>query len=134
MLEYSTGSVLKRQSPSFCWQTRESGVRCQVCLLHSSYSYDKLLLVLSEHSADSLWVKTEVGIATERELQDQQAVIYPIRLDDVVQTSRQDWVKSIRSQRHIEDFSNWGKVDAYQRGLARLLRGLRVEPYDKALP
>jgi hypothetical protein len=37
------------------------------------------------------------------------------------------WAADIKRTRHIGDFTRWKEHDAYQRGLERLLRDLRVE-------
>ncbi len=59
--------------------------------------YDKLLVVLSEHSVNSVWVEHEVMSAFEKE------------------------------QQHIGDFINWRQHNDYQKALARLLRDLQPE-------
>ena len=46
--------------------------------------HDKLLLVLSESSIASTWVKKEVETAFEQEAQQNKLVLFPIRLDDTV--------------------------------------------------
>jgi hypothetical protein len=42
--------------------------------------HDKLLLILSSHSMESEWVKTEIAKARKREVRDQRRVLFPIRL------------------------------------------------------
>jgi uncharacterized protein YjbI with pentapeptide repeats len=42
--------------------------------------HDKLLLILSPHSMESEWVKTEIAKARKREVRDQRRVLFPIRL------------------------------------------------------
>jgi hypothetical protein len=42
--------------------------------------HDKLLLILSPHSMESEWVKTEIAKAHKREVRDQRRVLFPIRL------------------------------------------------------
>ena len=90
--------------------------------------YDKLLLVLSEHSVTSVWVKKEVETAFEKEQQQQRQILFPIRLDDTVMQTSQAWAADIRRMRHIGDFSNWKSHDDYQKALRRLLRDLKAEP------
>ena len=41
---------------------------------------DRLLLVLSEHSMNSEWVKTELRKARQAELREQRQKLFPIRL------------------------------------------------------
>jgi hypothetical protein len=42
--------------------------------------HDKLLLILSEHSMSSNWVKTEIANARERERQEGKQLLFPITL------------------------------------------------------
>jgi uncharacterized protein YjbI with pentapeptide repeats len=88
---------------------------------------DKLLLVLSEHAIASDWVEDEVTKAFEEERERAQAVLFPIRLDDVVFETREAWAGKLRANRNIGDFRHWKEHDAYQKALDRLLRDLRVE-------
>jgi hypothetical protein len=43
-------------------------------------TYDKLLLILSEHSMSSSWVKTEIANAREREEREAKQLLFPITL------------------------------------------------------
>jgi hypothetical protein len=42
--------------------------------------HDKLLLILSPHSMESEWVKTEIANARKREVRDNRRLLFPIRL------------------------------------------------------
>jgi uncharacterized protein YjbI with pentapeptide repeats len=87
--------------------------------------HDKLLVVLSEHSVESRWVKDEVEGALEKERQQNKLVLFPIQLDDAVMTTTQAWAASLRRQRHIGDFTKWKDHDSYQKAFERLLRDLQ---------
>ena len=89
--------------------------------------HDKLLLVVSEHSLTSDWVETEVETAFEREYQQSRLVLFPIRLDDTVEHTKQAWAANIRRTRHIGDFRRWKNYDDYQRAFTQLLRDLKAE-------
>jgi len=39
---------------------------------------DRLLLILSEHSMSSRWVKTEIAHARQKELADRRQVLFPV--------------------------------------------------------
>jgi hypothetical protein len=71
----------------------------------------KLLLVLSENSINSDWVKEEVETALEKERETHSAVLIPIRLDSAVMESASGWAADIRRTRHIGDFRT-GKMAA----------------------
>jgi hypothetical protein len=93
---------------------------------------DKLLLVLSEASIASTWVEGEVEKAFEEERQRGGTVLFPVRLDDTVLTTKAAWAAHLRRTRHIGDFRAWMDHDAYQKALELLLRDLRVETADAA--
>jgi hypothetical protein len=96
--------------------------------------YDKLLLVLSEHSMNSAWVKTEIAHARQKELNEKRQVLFPISLVPFAEI--RDWkcfdadtgkdsAREIREY-FIPDFSNWKDHDSYARAFDRLLRDLKA--------
>jgi len=87
---------------------------------------DKLLVIISENSLQSEYVGDEVEAALEEELKGNRLVLFPIRLDDNVMNTRDDWSAKIRRRRHIGDFSNWKDKNSYQKALERLLRDLKA--------
>jgi len=96
--------------------------------------YDKLLLVLSEHSIASKWVLFELRKARRAELQGQKRKLFPIRLVDMKQLSQwecidpdtgDDLALEVRRY-HIPDFSQWKNHDAFEASFAKLLRDLKA--------
>lgn len=87
---------------------------------------DKLLVILSENSVRSEWVGDEVEAALEEESKSNRLVLFPIRLDDTVMSTRDDWAAKIKRRRHIGDFSNWKDKASYQKAFERLLRDLKA--------
>jgi uncharacterized protein YjbI with pentapeptide repeats len=87
---------------------------------------DKLLVILSEDSVKSEWVGDEVEAAIEEEKVSNRLVLFPIRLDDAVLNTREDWAAKIKRRRHIGDFSNWKDESAYRKVFERLLRDLKA--------
>ena len=87
---------------------------------------DKVLLILSEHSIKSDWVKDEVTKAFEEERSRGLTVLFPIRLDDAVMDTNEPWAAKLRA-RHIGDFTRWKEHDEYQKSFARVLRDLTVK-------
>ncbi|HEY4932935.1 MAG TPA: toll/interleukin-1 receptor domain-containing protein [Terriglobales bacterium] len=95
--------------------------------------HDRLLLILSEHSMSSEWVKTEIAKARKRETKEGKRVLFPVRL--VGFERLRDWEcfdsdtgkDSAREVREyfIPDFSNWKDHDSYQAGLVRLISDLK---------
>jgi hypothetical protein len=88
--------------------------------------HDKLLLVLSEHSMASEWVKTEVRRARNEKSAKAGRVLFPIRL--VPFETIRDWeafdadtgkdmaVEVRLLEYFIPDFSNWKDHDAFEAG------------------
>jgi uncharacterized protein YjbI with pentapeptide repeats len=99
-----------------CWFAPEDlkiGDKFRTRIDESIRVFDKLLLVLSEHSISSPWVEEEVEAALERERRDGRSVLFPIRLDDAVMESQTAWAASLRRTRHVGDFCKWKDHDAY---------------------
>lgn len=84
--------------------------------------YDKLVLVLSKSSLKSDWVEQEVKLARTKE-HNGKIVICPIYLDNAYESSKKDWIISLRKRVDIENFQP-GKQ--YPKALEKLLEALRV--------
>jgi uncharacterized protein YjbI with pentapeptide repeats len=113
-----------------CWFAPEDmkiGDRIRSRIDESIRSYDKLLLVLSEHSVSSKWVEFEVEAAMDKEQEGKPPVLFPVRLDNTVLESTTAWAAHIKRTRHIGDFTSWKQHDEYQKAFTRLLRDLKAE-------
>jgi uncharacterized protein YjbI with pentapeptide repeats len=112
-----------------CWFAPEDmkiGDEIRSRIQESIKGHDKLLLVLSEHSINSTWVKTEVETAFEEESKRNKTVLFPIRLDETAMETDQAWAADIRRTRHIGDFRRWKDHDSYQQAFDRLLHDLKA--------
>lgn len=89
--------------------------------------HDKLVLILSEHSMESDWVRREVEAAREREDREKKDILFPIRLDDAIFASSEAWAAEIRRSKHIGDFRSWKSHDDYTKALDRLVKDLKKE-------
>jgi hypothetical protein len=121
-----------------CWfapRDIQGGKKIHEQIDEAIHLFDRLLLILSEHSLNSEWVKTEISNARKRELKETRRMLFPVRLVDF-ETLR-DWkcfdadtgkdsAREIREY-YIPDFSNW-KVDrdSYVKEFDQLLRGLKA--------
>jgi uncharacterized protein YjbI with pentapeptide repeats len=94
--------------------------------------YDKLLLILSEASMSSEWVKTEIVNARQRELEEKRQMLFPIRLVSFEHIKSwkafdadtgKDSAREIREY-FIPDFANWKDHDAYKKSFDYVLRDL----------
>jgi hypothetical protein len=88
--------------------------------------YNRLLLILSEHSVKSRWVQKEVETAFDKEGKENRIVLFLIRIDEAVMHSAVGWAADIRRQRHIGDFQQWKDHDGYEKAFQRLLRDLKA--------
>lgn len=126
---------------------QENGVRCWFaphdmrggqeiyCQIRSAIRlHDKVLLVLSEASIHSDWVRTEVRNAVQREREEGRTLLFPITLMDLDGLARDGWewvdadmgvdlAERIR-RFHILDFRGWTDSEAYGKAFHRLLRDL----------
>src|SRR6266496_1351480 len=117
-----------------CWYAPEDieiGDKIRPLIDETIRHYDKLLVVLSEHSIASSWVAYEVEKALNKEPEGTPNVLFPIRLDQAVLTCTTLWAEDIRHTRHIGDFERWKEHDAYQKSLQRLLRALNSSKTKK---
>jgi hypothetical protein len=113
-----------------CWfapKDMKIGDRIRPRIDESIRIYDKLLLVLSEHSVSSKWVEFEVEAAMDKEQEGKPPVLFPVRLDNTVMESTTAWAAHIKRTRHIGDFTDWKNHDSYQTAFTRLLRDLKPE-------
>ena len=100
--------------------------------------HDKLLLIVSEHSMNSDWVKAEIANAREREDREKKQMLFPITLvpqENIGQWKLFDSDRGIDSAREIreylmDDFSNWKDHDSYQRAFQQLVGDLKAERPD----
>ena len=97
--------------------------------------YDKLLLILSDASMNSNWVKTEIANARTKETQQMRQMLFPISMvpfDRVKAWKLFDADTGIDSAREIReyfvpDFSNWKDHDVYAKAFDVLLRSLKAD-------
>ena len=100
----------------------------------SYVTHERLLLILSPHSMNSAWVKTEIATARQHEIQEQRQVVFLVRL--VSFDAIRDWkyfdgdigadsAHEIREY-FIPDLGNWKNYDVYQVAFQRLLRDLKA--------
>jgi uncharacterized protein YjbI with pentapeptide repeats len=112
-----------------CWFAPEDmkiGDKIRHRIDESIRVYDKLLLVLSEHSVKSEWVEYEVEAALDKEKPGKLPVLFPIRIDKAIMESTMAWATHIKRTRHIGDFECWENNREYKKAFDRLLRDLKA--------
>lgn len=101
--------------------------------------YDKLLLILSDASMSSNWVKTEIANARAKEQQKERQMLFPLTLAPFERIREwkcfdadtgTDSAREIREY-FLPDFSNWTDPESYQRAFNRLLRDLKAAPGEE---
>jgi len=97
--------------------------------------YDRLLLILSDHSMASEWVKTEIAHARQKELTEKRQVLFPISLAPFEKIRQwkcfdadagKDSAREIREY-YLPDFSTWKDHDSYRQAFERLVTDLKAE-------
>jgi uncharacterized protein YjbI with pentapeptide repeats len=120
-----------------CWfapHDIQSGKKIHEQIDEAIRLHDRLLLILSEHSMNSEWVKTELAKARKRETTEGKRVLFPVRLVGIERL--RDWecfdgdtgkdsAREIREY-FIPDFSQWKEHDSYRVGLGRLVSDLKA--------
>lgn len=119
-----------RQEGVRCWIASEDmdiGDKIRQRIEESIRLYDKLLLILSEHSIASKWVAYEVERALNKEPHGRANVLYPVRVDKTIMTCTETWAHDIKSTRHIGNFENWTDPKQYEENFKLLLRALNTK-------
>ena len=96
--------------------------------------HDKLLLVVSEHSMNSEWVRTEIRKARKREVKEGKRVLFPIRLVPFERLQEweafdadtwKDMAVEVREY-YVPDFTTWKDRDSFEAEYKKLLRDLQA--------
>lgn len=119
-----------------CWfapHNIQGGKRVREQLDEAIRVFDRLLLILSDHSMQSEWVKTEIARALRREREEKRRVLFPVSLvgfeavrewEFFDEDSGRDFAKDIRAY-FIPDFSDWKNHDGYVKTFERLFARLK---------
>jgi uncharacterized protein YjbI with pentapeptide repeats len=118
-----------------CWfapQDIRGGQRLHEQINNAIQLADRVLLVISEASMKSEWVKVEIAKARQREMIERRQILFPISIVpfDLLRhwsafdaESGKDSAREVREY-FIPDFSNWKDRDAYVRASSRLLKDI----------
>ena len=114
-----------------CWFASEDTLvedRIQESVDISIRMPEKRLLILSENSVESEWMRKEVERAFKKERTRKTKVLVPVFLDGNLLNSDRDWVPKIKQKRSIFDFSGWDRdSDIYNNTLRRVLQQLTAK-------
>lgn len=99
--------------------------------------FERVLLILSDSSIDSGWVKIEIHKTRKREIKEKRRMLFPLGLVDYEALMRwecidadilEDSARVIREY-YVPDFSKWKNHDSYQVEFEKLLRDLKPEAH-----
>lgn len=121
-----------------CWfsaHDARSGQKLYQQIETAIRTYDRLLVILSDHSMNSEWVKTEINLARRREIDENRIVLFPISLVPFERIQKwqcfdadigKDSAREIREYLiPIAHYTHWTN-DSYRRACQKLVNDLRV--------
>jgi TIR domain len=118
----------------FAPKDMKGGLKLYDQIDHAIQVYDRLLIVLTNNSLGSEWVKTEIRKARAVEVEENRRKLFPIRLVDFETVQRwkcfdydrgKDLGVELREY-FIPDFSNWTDHHSFEKSFERLLNDLRA--------
>jgi hypothetical protein len=86
--------------------------------------YDKLVVICSENSLQSVPVNREIERALQREDREKKNILFPLRIDDYLFEKWEHPRKADVVSKVAGDFRAWGEKDDYGKTLERLVRAL----------
>lgn len=96
--------------------------------------HERLLLILSPHSINSEWVRTEISKARKREINEKRRMLFPVLLKISYKELREwecfdpdtgkDSAREIREY-YIPDFSEWESAKRFKEEFEKLIRDLK---------
>jgi hypothetical protein len=88
-------------------------------------SSDRVVLVLSPQSVDSVNVRLEAELAQSQESRTGATILFPAVIDGSIVGSDTRWATLLR-ERDVVDFTQWQDRPSYERSLRQLLQGLSM--------
>ncbi len=110
-----------------CWldsKDMKIGDRIDVQINKAIQVSDKVLLILSEASVNSEWVKREIDITLSKESHSNKTVLFPIRIDNAVMNATDEASITLVQSKHIGDFTKWSVLKYYRYAFTRLVMDL----------
>ncbi len=95
-------------------------------------THDKVLLVLSEASMKSEWVKKEIHHAISCETAENRLFLFPLSIDNIAFSSQGDNTIDLVRSKYIGDFRNWQEQSVYRKSFSRLVRDLAISSSKNA--
>jgi len=90
----------------------------------TSWHYDKLVVICSEHSLQSPPVIREIERALQKEERERKSVLFPVRIDDYLLDAWDHPRKADVVSKVVGDFRGRDNLEAYSKAFARFLDAL----------
>lgn len=110
-----------------CWfdrKTMKSGDDISAKVGEAIVSFDKILVIISQHSLESLWVFKEITLAENKARESVVPVLLPIKIDNHIEEVDNVMTSMFKPQIHIGNFCDWEDPKNYQKSLDQLLKSL----------
>jgi uncharacterized protein YjbI with pentapeptide repeats len=88
---------------------------------------DKLLVVLSKFSIESAWIQKELQAALFEEQNQDRAVLFPLRIDNIGLDGEKEWLAALQQTHPIYDFTAWQDWEAYDNQFYVLVNDLKTK-------
>jgi len=100
----------------------------------SFHIYDKLLLILSQHSIHTQWARLAIEETLFKEKNNNAQILFPIRLDNTILDEEMRWrsalhIARIPSGRDIADFTEWKFQNRFQEAINLLASNLQSNTF-----
>ena len=98
------------------------------------FQHEKFLPILSSSSLEDNGMSSQIEYARNLEVSRRRDILLPLYVDESIMRTRKDWVRSLRNDYFMGDFTGWKDPSNYRESLSRLLLGLRKPMQKVPLP
>lgn len=95
------------------------------------FQHEKFLPILSVSSLEDDSMSSLIEYTRNLEVSQQRDILLPLCIDESIMRTKKDWVRSLRNDYFMGDFTGWKNPVNYRESLSCLLLGLR-KPMQKA--
>lgn len=90
--------------------------------------YDKVILVLSEHSMKDDWMGKLVKAIFDEERKTKKKKLFPLRMDSAIAESSKGWASDLRRSRQVDSFEEWRDSAAFEASLKSFMENMGYKP------
>jgi hypothetical protein len=92
-------------------------------VLRSLHGRDRVIVVLSQSSLASEWVRLEVEATLARAADSGEPLLIPVRLDTAIERASHAWTSRVRALKFC-DLAGWREPERFRQGVVELLAAL----------